>query len=98
MGAHHGAEIPYIFGSGVKCGQFGPYPNTEDRKLSETMIGYWTNFAAHGDPNGPGLPYWPGFDAGSSAYMEIGKDVRAGTDLLKPKLDFLESLRTDRTV
>ena len=98
MGAHHGAEIPYIFGSGVKCGQFGPYPNAEDRTLSETMIGYWTNFAAHGDPNGPGLPHWPGFDAGSGAYMEIGKVVRAGTDMLKPKLDFLESLRTDRTV
>ena len=23
------------------------------------MIGYWTNFAATGNPNGKGLPNWP---------------------------------------
>ena len=23
------------------------------------MIGYWTNFAATGDPNGESLPHWP---------------------------------------
>jgi para-nitrobenzyl esterase len=28
----------------------------EDRKLSEEMMSYWTNFAKTGDPNGPGLP------------------------------------------
>lgn len=98
MGAHHGAEIPYIFGSGVKCGQFGSYPNAEEQALSDTMIGYWTNFAAKGDPNGPGLPHWPGFEAKSGPYLELGDTVRAGTNLLKPQLDFLESLRTDQTV
>jgi para-nitrobenzyl esterase len=28
----------------------------EDRKLSDEMMSYWTNFARSGDPNGPGLP------------------------------------------
>ena len=98
MGAHNGAEITYIFGSGVKCGQYGPYPDAAEKKLSDTMIGYWTNFAAKGDPNGPGLPHWPGFEPESGAYLELGRDVRTGTDLLKQKLVFLESLSTDKTV
>ena len=30
---------------------------------SEQMMGYWTNFARSGDPNGPGLPSWPRYTA-----------------------------------
>jgi para-nitrobenzyl esterase len=98
MGAHHGAEIPYIFGSGVKCGQFGSYPTDHDREISDTIMGYWTRFAATGDPNRPDLPRWPAFEADTHPYLEIGDTVAAGTELLKPQLDFLETLRTDRTV
>jgi para-nitrobenzyl esterase len=33
------------------------------------MRKYWTNFAAHGDPNGPGLPIWKAFDQDSQMAM-----------------------------
>ena len=35
------------------------------------MQRYWTNFAKTGDPNGPGVPTWPKFDAKSRGYVEF---------------------------
>jgi len=35
------------------------------------MQRYWTNFAKTGNPNGPGLPFWPAFDREGRAYLEF---------------------------
>ncbi|WP_330300076.1 carboxylesterase/lipase family protein [Streptomyces sp. NBC_00503] len=52
-GASHGFELPYLFDTGLPL-------STEQRTLSERMTGYWTRFAATGDPNAPGAaPQWP---------------------------------------
>jgi len=54
-GAFHSSELWYIFGTLRRCWR----PKEEaDYCLSEKMVGYWTNFARNGDPNGPGLPEW----------------------------------------
>jgi para-nitrobenzyl esterase len=60
LGAYHTAEIQYLFNI------FGtPAPFTADQQqLSDTMIGYWTQFAKTGDPNSPGAPVWSPFDTG----------------------------------
>ena len=86
-GSHHGAEIVYVFGN-FHLASFSP--QMEDDRLADTMLGYWVNFAAHGDPNGVGLPEWPAYDLESRAFMELGNTIRPGTGLLEKECDFFE--------
>ena len=65
-GAHHSAEIPYVFGNFV--------PDTwrwrdQDRGLSRIMSAYWVNFAKTGNPNGKGLPSWKSYDPAQPSRM-----------------------------
>jgi para-nitrobenzyl esterase len=46
----------------------------DDRKVSETLQGYFVNFIKTGDPNGPGLPPWPTYDAATN-HMRMRIDV-----------------------
>jgi para-nitrobenzyl esterase len=57
-GVPHGAELPYVF----QHLELTPLPWTDaDRRISDAMATYWTNFAKTGNPNGTGLPRWPAF-------------------------------------
>ena len=46
-----------------------------DYDLSRAMVGYWTNFARSGDPNGEGLPVWTPYTAARRESMELGERV-----------------------
>ncbi len=64
-GATHASERPYVFGNLASVGR----PTAEsDRRASAAMVGYWTDFARSGDPNGDDRAAWP--------------DVRAHGDML----------------
>jgi para-nitrobenzyl esterase len=52
LGAFHGSEIVYVFGSITP-------PTPDDGTLGETIRGYWGRFARGGDPNGEGAVKWP---------------------------------------
>lgn len=57
-GASHFSELWYMFDHLNQ----EPWPWTPaDRRVATDMSDYWVNFAKTGDPNGPGLPDWPGF-------------------------------------
>jgi para-nitrobenzyl esterase len=70
-GAQHSFELPYVFGNLLSEGVLGGAYTASDRALSDAMVGYWTNFAKAGDPNGPGLPAWPAFDSAARAYIRF---------------------------
>ncbi len=66
QGAWHGEELMFIFRS-FTSGVFGPFaPTADELALSDQMIGYWTRFAATGDPNGGTAPL-PWFVYGQNA-------------------------------
>jgi para-nitrobenzyl esterase len=62
-GAAHTSEIQYIFPVANPTGlglNLATTPlDSEQQKLSDRMVGYWTEFARSGDPNGHGQPSWP---------------------------------------
>jgi para-nitrobenzyl esterase len=87
-GALHSGELPYVFGSFPSMGNLAGSFGEIDRRLSDTIQRYWTNFARKGDPNGEGLPAWPRFGA-RHGYVEFMPDGRvvAGEGLRRPQCD-----------
>ena len=84
--AFHSDEIEYALGT-LKM-RPGELVRPEDRKLSEQMMNYWTNFAKTGDPNGPGLPAWPKYDWDDSL-IHLDRIITSGPDALRPRYEFL---------
>jgi len=84
MGAFHALDVGYVFGnfrpimSPLKADQ---YYDDIDRTLSETMMNYWTTFAANGDPNKAGLAEWPVWDTKEGKYMDFGNVTEVKSNL-----------------
>jgi para-nitrobenzyl esterase len=84
--AFHSDDIEYVFGTLDTRPGWTVRP--EDRKLSDEMMSYWTNFARSGDPNGPGLPMWPKLGA-DDALIHLNDPISAGPDSLRARYEFL---------
>jgi len=79
LGALHSMEIPFVFNevdSGAYRTLFYKHDLGDRRQLSKVMMGYWTNFAKSGDPNGPGLPEWPKFELKDQKLQVLDTNVR----------------------
>src|SRR5271165_846755 len=86
--AYHSAEIEYVFGQLDSKAEVAWRP--EDRALSAEMQKYWANFARSGDPNGPGLPKWPGYSAADGwEMMFLDAKSAARKDELRERYLFL---------
>jgi para-nitrobenzyl esterase len=84
--AFHSDDIEYVFGT--LDTRTGETVRPEDRKLSEQMMSYWTNFAKTGNPNGPGLPAWPRYDK-DGMLIHLGSTITTSPDILRPRYEFL---------
>lgn len=77
-GAFHALEIPFVFGTydrGVIKNILGAKSIELAAPVSAAMMGYWTNFAKSGNPNGRDLPEWPAYDANSRLRMVFDSDA-----------------------
>lgn len=91
-GAHHAAELGYVFGNLVGFGPRTAPPSAEDVALSKAMNTYWSQFARTGNPNSEGLPAWPAFVPGTEQYLELGDTIKTGAQLEKANCDALEAI------
>ncbi len=66
LGACHGSELPYVFGTGTQLTAGSP-----QAAASAVMGRYWTRFAAKGDPSGGSDPAWPAFSTSSNQRMQF---------------------------
>lgn len=70
LGAYHGAEIQYLFDIDERFAGFNPF-TAEQQSLSDAMVGYWTRFAATGNPNFSGAPTWPTYTAATDEFQSL---------------------------
>ena len=88
----HGEEIPYVFHSADRSGfNFTP----DEERLSDEMIGRWTNFAYTADPNiGPHSvgTTWPNYDTRSNVLKFSTPNSTVVKNYLKEKCDFWDAL------
>jgi len=86
MYAFHSDDLEYVFGT--LDTRHGSVWRPEDRKLSEEMIEYWTNFAKTGNPNAPGLAVWPRYDK-TDEVLDLDATSKASPDTTHARFEFL---------
>ena len=95
----HSVESNILFGNNYVPQAFPSYVlNAEDRALHEEMAGYWTRFAATGNPNrGGGSSHsWPPFKRpdgkgrGNDKYIILKPEIGEGARPREAQCDFFE--------
>ena len=84
-GAWHGQELLPLFRHMAIAGYS---PSAGEAALSDAMDGYWSRFAATGDPNGGSAASWPLYDATSDAVMLLDDDSMSGAGVRTAQCDF----------
>jgi carboxylesterase type B len=67
-------------------------PSQAEIRLADSMIGYWTRFAANTDPNGAGALAWPVYDPATDPYLNLDDTITSMAGLRAAKCDFWEKL------
>jgi para-nitrobenzyl esterase len=88
LGAFHAADVPFVFQNPFITVRL----NAEERALSDQIQGYWTRFAATGDPNGADAVAWPAYDATTDQHLTLDLTLGADSALKKDRCDFWDTI------
>lgn len=89
-GAAHASEIEYVFGTldSLKLAW-----RDFDRRVSDLMSTYWTNFAKTGDPNGQILPEWRVYNSDQErSLLRIKAEPAIEYDTDRERFEFLDTV------
>jgi para-nitrobenzyl esterase len=93
LGACHGLEIPFVFGTIGRTGDdrmSGTGPDAD--RLSGRMMDAWVAFARHGDPSHAGIGAWPAYDPDERPTMVFDREAAVVTRPLAEEADMWEEL------
>lgn len=89
IGVFHSDDIEYVFGT--LDSRVDVHVRPEDRKMSDEIQQYWTNFARTGNPNGAGLANWPTYNAADGwMVMHLNTASEAKPDTWRARYLFLD--------
>jgi len=96
-GAQHASEIPFFFdNTAIK---YGDATTAKDIAAGKLVSSYILNFVKTGNPNGPGLAYWPQHTSAGDQIMDFTEAGRAqasrdpwGTDIDNEKAQIKAAL------
>lgn len=95
-GAFHTAELFFLFGNfndGQQPGGGLVYtPSQADLTFSQELMGYWTRFAATGNPNGSGAVTWPLYDPTNESMLQLDDTFVTINGYHNPQCDYLVTL------
>ncbi|XP_058025063.1 acetylcholinesterase-like isoform X2 [Ahaetulla prasina] len=77
MGAAHGVEVPFLFGTLSSLPGLNQSDAEGDRVLSQRMMHYWAQFARSGNPSKftPGEVQWPHYNATEQNIYHISTEA-----------------------
>ncbi len=84
-GAYHGFELFYVFQT-IEDSSFAPLLTANDTAVEAHMLGYWTRFAASGDPNDTTAVAWPAYN-NTDPYLTLAATPVASAGLLTQACD-----------
>jgi len=90
--AFHTAELYFVFGNFNQVFGRGYGPIQAELTLSQDVMGYWTRFAATGDPNGGGALVWPTYDPNTDGMLQIDDNFATMNGYHNAQCDFLVTL------
>jgi para-nitrobenzyl esterase len=90
--AFHTAELFFVFGNIEPPDPNGYTPTAAEVTLARQIMGYWTRFAATGNPNGPGAVQWPAYDPATDAMLQLDDTFVEINGYHNPQCDYLATL------
>jgi para-nitrobenzyl esterase len=87
LGAFHGLELAWVF---QHADEARTPPSANELAVERALLGYWTRFAATGDPNGGSELRWGRYAAGEPL-LRIGSPLSEERGWRNAECDFVDT-------
>jgi len=90
--AFHTAELYFVFGNLSNINGELYTPTQDEIDLSNALMGYWTRFAATGNPNGASAPQWAPYDGVNESILQLDTTFATLNGYHIPQCNYLTTL------